>query len=53
MTFLAGEGTDLGRDYTAVRDHRWPRQVRAQRRDKKRVRIDRRARHGVAAGDDA
>ncbi|CAN5812533.1 50S ribosomal protein L27 [soil metagenome] len=53
MTFLAGAGTDLGRDYTlfATIDGR----VRFEhaRRDKKRVRVEAEAQGAASAGEQA
>ncbi|CAN5746686.1 50S ribosomal protein L27 [soil metagenome] len=53
MTFLAGPGTDLGRDYTLFATITGRVKFEHQRRDKKRVRVIAEAENAAAATGDA
>jgi large subunit ribosomal protein L27 len=51
MTFLAGPGTDLGRDYTVFATQDGKVRFEHQTRDKKRVRVEAVAPAAVGAGE--
>ena len=51
MTFLAGQGTDLGRDYTVFATVDGKVHFEHQTRDKKRVRVEAQVAAAGAAGD--
>jgi large subunit ribosomal protein L27 len=51
MTFIAGPGTDLGRDYTVFATMDGKVRFEHERRDKKRVRIEAIAPASASAGD--
>ncbi len=53
MTFLAGPGTDLGRDYTLFATMAGKVRFEHERRDKKRVRIEAIAVEAAGAGESA
>jgi large subunit ribosomal protein L27 len=51
MTFIAGPGTDLGRDYTVFATVEGKVHFEHERRDKKRVRVEAMAPAGASAGE--
>jgi len=50
MTFLAGQGTGLGRDYTVFATVAGRVRFEHARRDKKRIRVEQEAAETIAAG---